>query len=75
VYGALRYLARLPIIYAESGSFALCAVYLLSLPSDPIVTNNALAIRIIFPTVGAMLSSFRKPGLPAMPGKLKKAGD
>jgi hypothetical protein len=69
VYRVLRYFARLPIVYAESGSFALCAVHLLSLPSDPIVTNNALAIRIIFPTVGAMLFSFKKPDLPAMPGK------
>jgi len=45
----------------------------LSLPSDPAVTNNALAIQIDFPLVGVSLASFSKTGLPALQGK-QKAG-
>jgi hypothetical protein len=70
-YWALRYLARLPPRYAESGSLTLCAVHFLSLPSDPAVTSNALAIRIDFPLVGATPVSFNRPGLPATLGKLE----
>jgi hypothetical protein len=40
------------------------------LPSDPAVTSNALAIRIVFPLVG-MTPAYRRLGLPAMPGKQK----
>ena len=72
-YWALRYLARLPTRYAESGLLSLCAVHFLSLPSDPAVTSNALAIRIDFPLVGATSVSFNRPGLPATLGKPKKA--
>ena len=71
-YWALRYLARLPTRCAESGSLTLCAVHFLSLPSDPAVTSNALAIRIDFPLVGATSVSFNRPGLPATLGKPKK---
>ena len=71
-YWALRYLARLPTRCAESGSLTLCAVHFLSLPSDPAVTSNALAIRIDFPLVGATSVSFNRPGLPATLGKLEK---
>jgi len=70
-YRASRYLARLPTRYAESGSLSLCAVHFLSLPSDPAVTSNALAIRIDFPLVGATPVSFNRPGLPATLGKPK----
>jgi hypothetical protein len=56
---------------AESGSLALCTVYFLLLPSDPIVTNDALAIRIIFPLIGVMSLSFKRSGLPALLGKQK----
>ena len=70
-YRASRYLARLPTRYAESGSLSLCAVHFLSLPSDPAVTSNALAIRIDFPLVGATSVSFNRPGLPATLGKPK----
>jgi hypothetical protein len=60
-YRASRYVARLPTRSAESGSLALCAAYFLSLPSDPAVTSNALAIRIDFPLVGATPVSFNRP--------------
>ena len=70
-YGASRYFARLPTHNAESGSLALCTVHFLLLPSDPAVTSNALAIRIVFPLVG-VTPAFRRLGLPAMPGKQKK---
>ena len=72
-YRALRYLARLPTRSAESGSLALCAVHFLSLPSDPAVTSNALAIRIVFPLIGVTPVSCNRPGLPAPLGKPKKA--
>jgi len=74
-YRASRYLARLPTRYAESGSLTLCAVHFLSLPSDPAVTSNALAIRIDFPLVGATPVSFNRPGLPATLGKPKRELD
>ena len=66
---ASRYLARSPTREAVSGSLALCAAHFLSLPSDPAVTGNALAIRIVFPLVGATPVSFNRPGLPATLGK------
>jgi len=53
---------------AVSGSLALCADHFLSLPSDPAVTGNALAIRIVFPLVGATPVSFNRPGLHATLG-------
>ena len=68
-YWALRYLARLPTRCAESGSLTLCAVHFLSLPSDPAVTSNALAIRIVFHLIGA--TSLAGLGLPAPLGRLK----
>jgi len=71
-YWALRYLARLPTRSAESGLLAPCAVHFLSLPSDPAVTSNALAIRIVFPLIGVTPVSFNRPGLPATLGKLQK---
>jgi hypothetical protein len=71
-YRALRYFARLPTRVAESGSLTLCAAYFLSLPSDPAVASNALAIRIVFPLVGVTPVSSNRPGLPATLGKQKK---
>ncbi len=71
-YRALRYFARLPTRGAESGSLALCAAHFLSLPSDPAVASSALAIRIVFPLVGATPVSFNRPGLPATLGKQKR---
>ena len=71
-YRALRYLARLPTRSAESGLRTLCAVHFLSLPSDPAVAGNALAIRIVFPLIGATPVSCNRPGLPAPLGKPKK---
>jgi len=68
-YRASRYFARLPTRSAESGSLSLCAVHFLSLPSDPAVASNALAIRIVFPLVGVTPASLSKPGLPASLGK------
>jgi hypothetical protein len=70
-YWVLRYFARLPIYNAESGLLSLCAVYFLLLPSDPAVTSNALAIRIIFPLIRVIPPSFRRSGLPASLGKQK----
>jgi len=70
-YRASRYFARLPIRNAEAGSLALYAAHLLSLPSDPTVASDALAIRIVFPSVGATPVSFNRPGLPVMPGEQK----
>ncbi|BCO09846.1 hypothetical protein GF1_22220 [Desulfolithobacter dissulfuricans] len=70
-YRASRYCARLPTYDAESGSLTLCTAHFLSLPSDPAVASNALAIRIVFPLVG-VTPAFRRLGLPAMPGKHKK---
>jgi len=69
-YRASRYFARLPSRTAESGSLPLCTDHFLSLPSDPAVTSNALAIRIVFPLVGVTPAS-RRLGLPTMPGKQK----
>nr|WP_321398881.1 hypothetical protein [uncultured Desulfobacter sp.] len=70
-YRALRYFARLPSRNAESGSLSLCTAHFLLLPSDPAVTSNALAIRIVFPLVG-VTPAYRRLGLPAMPGKQKR---
>jgi len=56
---------------AEAGSLSLWTIHFLSLPSDPAVTSNALAIRIVFPLVGVTTAEHRL-GLPAMPGKQKK---
>jgi len=67
----LRYFARLPTYSAESGLLTLCAVYFLLLPSDPAVTSNALAIRIIFPLIRVIPPSFRRLGLPTSLGKQK----
>jgi len=53
--------------------FALCAAYFLSLPSDPAVTSNALAIRIVFPLIRVTPVSYYRPGLPAPLGKQQKA--
>ena len=68
-YRASRYLARLPTSYAVSGSLSLCAAHFLSLPSDPAVASNALAIQIVFPLIRA--TSLTGPGLPAPLGKQK----
>ncbi|MDY0227159.1 MAG: hypothetical protein RBR38_10055, partial [Desulfomicrobium apsheronum] len=43
------------------------------LPPDPAVANNALAIRIVFPLIGATPVSCNRPGLPAPLGKPQKA--
>jgi len=37
---------------AESSSLSLCTAHFILLPSEPAVTSNALAIRIVFPLVG-----------------------
>ncbi|MFH4585478.1 hypothetical protein WMQ32_22125, partial [Vibrio diabolicus] len=39
------------------------------------LANNALAIRIIFPSVGVIQVSFNLTGLPASLGKQKKASE
>jgi len=39
----------------------------------PPLASDALASRIVFPSVGVTPPSFRWPGLPASPGKQKKA--
>jgi len=70
----LRYFARLPSRTAESGLLAPCTVHFLLLPSDPAVTSNALAIRIVFPLV-EVTPAFHRLGLPAMPGKQKWVDD
>ena len=70
-YRASRYFARLPSRTAESGLLTLCSVHFLLLPSDPAVTSNALAIRIVFPLVG-VTPGLSRLGLPAMPGKQKR---
>lgn len=72
-FQASRYFARLPTCTAVSGSLSLCTVHFLLLPSDPSVAGDALAIRIIFPLVGAMPASSGRPGLPASLGKQKTA--
>jgi len=68
----LRYLARLPTRSAESGSLALCAVHFLSLPSDPAVASNALAIRIIFPLIRVMPVFFQQAGFASSAGQTNK---
>jgi len=70
-YRASRYFARLPTHNAESGSLTLCAAHFLSLPSDPAVASNALAIQIVFPLVRATPASLSRPGLPTTLGKQK----
>jgi len=47
-----RYFVCLPFHLAESGSLTRWTVHFLSLPSAPVVTSNALEIRIVFPLVG-----------------------
>ena len=74
-YRASPYFAGLPTHWAESGLLALCAVHLLSLPSDPTLAGDALAIRIVFPLIGATPASFSRPGLFAPLGKQKKAAE
>ncbi|MHC4363166.1 MAG: hypothetical protein ACYSTZ_10085 [Planctomycetota bacterium] len=71
-YRASRYFTRLPTRAAESGSLTLCATHFLSLPSDPAVASDALAIRIVFPLVGVTPTSFSRPDVPASLGKLKR---
>ncbi len=73
-YVTSRYFARSSPHAAESGSLSLRAACLLLLPSDPTVASDALAIRILFPLVGAMPASFGRPGLPASLGKQKAPG-
>jgi hypothetical protein len=51
----------------------LCTVHFLLLPPEPSFTSNAFASRIDFTMVGATPASLNRPGLPATPGKLKKA--
>jgi len=70
-YRASPYFAGLPTASAESGSLSLCTIHFLSLPSDPSVTRNALAIQIDFPSDGVSPLSFKRTGLPALPGKQK----
>jgi hypothetical protein len=70
-YRASRYFGRLPSRNAESGLLTLCTAHFLSLPSDPAVTSNALAIRIVFPLIGVTPVSLNGPGLPATLGKPK----
>lgn len=70
-FRAFPLFARLPSAHAVSGSLPLCTVPFLSLPSDPSVTSGALVIRIYFPLIGALPLSFKRPGLPASPGKQK----
>ena len=69
-YRASQYFACLPTLPAETGSLTLCTVHFLSLPSDPTVTSDALAIRIVFPLV-RVTPEYLRLGLPAMPGKQK----
>ena len=69
-YRASRLFARLPSRTAVSGSLTLCVAHFLSLPSDPAVASNALAIRIVFPLIGA--TSLPGLGLPASLGKQKR---
>ena len=71
-YRASRYVARLPSRTAETGSLTLCVAHFLSLPSDPAVASNALAIQIVFPLVGVTPASFSRPGLPASLGKQQR---
>ena len=76
-YRASRYFARLPSCLAESGSLALCTSNFLWLasgrpPETLPLANNALAIRIIFPSVRVIQVSFNLTGLPASLGKQKK---
>ncbi len=60
-YEASRCFARLPACNAESGSLTLCAVHFLLLPSDPAVTGNALAIRVVFPLIKVTPASCNRP--------------
>jgi hypothetical protein len=58
-----RQIAEIASEYAaESGLLTLCTVFLLLLPSDPVVTNSALAIWIAFPLIWATPASFSRPG-------------
>lgn len=61
-YRASPYFAGLPTHWAESGLLALCAVHLLSLPSDLTLAADALAIRIVFPLIRVTPASFSGPG-------------
>lgn len=69
---APRYFARSPTLKAVSGSLALCAVHFLSLPSDPAVTRNAIAIGMSSPWSGDACF-FQQAGFARYAGQTKKA--
>ena len=70
-YRASPHLESSPACSAVSGSLTLRPPHFLSLPSDPAVTSNALASRIVFPSVGATPASLSWAGCPVLPGKQK----
>ena len=70
-FRAFPLFARLPSINAVSGSLSLCTVHFLLLPSDPAVSSNALASRIIFPLIGAMSVFFQLTGFASFAGQTK----
>ena len=71
--GASPYFADLPSYDAESGSLAFRPRHFLSLPSDPAVTSNALASRIVFPLVKGDPAFFQAGGFLGFAKQTKKA--
>jgi hypothetical protein len=63
----------LPSYDAESGSLAFRPRHFLSLPSDPAVTSNALASRIVFPLVKGDPAFFQAGGFLGFAKHTKKA--
>jgi hypothetical protein len=62
----------LPSYDAESGSLAFRPRHFLSLPSDPAVTSNALASRIVFPLVKGDPAFFQAGGFLGFAKQTKK---
>ena len=72
-YRTLRYLARLPICLAESGSLSLCTSHFLSLPSDPAVGQQRPCDSDYLPPGQGDSGIFQSDGFACFAGQTKKA--
>ena len=70
-YRASRYLARLPIHIAESGSLSLCTPYFLWLPSDPAVGQQRPCHSDCLPLSQGDSGFFQPDGFASFAGQTK----
>ena len=73
-YRASRYLARLPIHIAESGSLSLCTPYFLWLPSDPAVSQQRPCHSDCLPLSQGDSGFFQPDGFASFAGQTRKPG-